>query len=50
MKLPKKATVGTKISKSVNIKNKKRKLTFLRVHSHGKNKNLKWKIISNKKE
>ena len=46
--LPKDATVGTTIKKTVNVKGNKRRLTFKRVSTHEKNKNLAWRITSNK--
>jgi len=47
--LPKKAKVGTKVSRTITINGKKRKLTWKRTRPRGKNKNLTWKIVSNKK-
>ena len=46
--LPKAAKIGTKVTKNVTVKGNKRKITFERTKKHGKNKNLKWKIKSNK--
>ena len=46
--LPSDAKVGTKITKKINVKGNKRKLTYERTQAHGKNRNLKWKIRSNK--
>ena len=45
--LPKKAKIGTKITKEVKVKGKNRKLTFEKTHKHGKNRNFSWKIKSN---
>lgn len=47
-KLPKNAKAGSKHSIMRNVKGKKRKLTYERTRGHGKNKNLKWKLESNK--
>lgn len=49
MPLPKNKKVGYEYSKTVNVKGKRRKITWKKVKPHGKNKNLSWKIISNKK-
>jgi len=46
--LPKKAKIGTKVSRTIIVNGKKRKLTRKKTRPHGKNKNLSWKIISNK--
>ena len=46
--LPSDTKVGTKITKKINVKGNKRKLTYERTQAHGKNRNLKWKIRSNK--
>jgi len=46
--LPKKAKIGTKVSRTIIVNGKKRKLTWKKTRPHGKNKNLSWKIISNK--
>jgi len=47
-RLPKKAKVGTQVTLTRKVRGKKRKLTYKRVASHGKNKNLKWKITENR--
>jgi hypothetical protein len=47
--LPKKAKVGKKVTRTVTVKGNKRKITWKRTRPRGKNKNLKWKIIANKK-
>ena len=46
--LPEDAKVGTIATRTITIKGNKRKLTWERVRAHGKNKNLSWKLISNK--
>ena len=46
--LPEDAKIGTIVSRTITVKGNKRKMTWERVNSHGKNKNLGWKIISNK--
>jgi len=47
--LPKKAKVGTKVSRTITVNKKKRRITWIKTRPRGKNKNLTWKIISNKK-
>ena len=47
--LPKNAKVGTIVTRTITVKGNKRKMTWERTRLHGKNKNLGWKIISNKK-
>ena len=47
--LPKDVPIGTTVSRTLKVKGNKRKLTFKRTRPRGKNKNLTWKIISNKK-
>lgn len=49
MALPKDAKIGDVITRTKRVKGKERKITWKRVNDYGKNKNLKWKIISNKK-
>jgi len=46
--LPKKAKVGTKVTKTSKVKGNKRKITWKRTRPRGRNKNLTWKITSNK--
>ena len=48
-KLPKGKKVGFQVTRIHNVKGNRRKITWKRVRPHGKNKNLTWKIISNKK-
>ncbi|KKK57117.1 hypothetical protein LCGC14_3057700 [marine sediment metagenome] len=47
--LPKKAKVGTTVSRVITVNGKRRKITWKKTRPRGKNKNLMWKIISNKK-
>ena len=47
--LPKNAKVGSIATRTITVNGNKRKMSWERVNSHGKNKNLSWKIISNKK-
>ena len=47
--LPKNAKIGTKATRTITVKGNKRKITWERINAKGKNKNLSWKIISNKK-
>jgi hypothetical protein len=46
--LPKKAKIGTEITRIVKVKGKKRRITWKKTPKHGKNRNLGWKIKSNK--
>ena len=46
--LPPDVKVRIKITKKVNVKGNDRKLTFERTRAHGKNRNLKGKLKSNK--
>lgn len=46
--LPKNAKAGTIVEKVVTNKGNRRKLKWKRVRPGGRNKNLRWKIISNK--
>lgn len=47
--LPKNAKIGSTATRTITVKGNKRKITWERTRLHGKNKNLSWKIISNKK-
>ena len=46
--LPKDAKIGTKVSRTITVKGNKRKLTWERVRAQGKNRNITWKLVSNK--
>ena len=46
--LPKDAPIGTIVTRKITVKGNKRKLTWERTRARGKNKNLSWKLISNK--
>lgn len=48
MTLPKNAKVGDQHVIEKTVKGKKRKITFEKHNNFGKNKNLSWKIISNR--
>jgi hypothetical protein len=48
MKLPNDAKIGKEVTRIVNVKGRKRRITWKKVKQHGKNNNLSWKIISNK--
>ena len=45
--LPKRAKIGTVVTKEVKVRGNKRKMTWKRIRQK-KNSNLKWKITSNK--
>ena len=47
--LPKKAKVGTTVTRTILVNKVKRRITWKKTKLRGKNKNLSWKIISNKK-
>ena len=47
--LPKNVAIGTKATRTVSVRGNNRKITWLRIKPGKKHKNLKWKIISNKK-
>jgi len=48
--LPKNAKVGTEFARTITVKGNKRKITWKKQKPYGKNKNLTWKIIPNKKK
>ena len=47
--LPKNAKVGTIVTRAITVNGNKRKMTWEKTRPRGKNKNLVWKIVSNKK-
>lgn len=47
--LPKNAKIGTIVERTISVRGSRRKMRWKRVRNFGKNKNLKWKVISNKK-
>ena len=47
-KLPENAKVGTEVTLERKVRGKKRKITYVRVPQHGKNKNLNWQIKKNR--
>lgn len=47
-KLPKNAKIGTIVEKVIINRGNRRRMKWKRVKPGGKNKNLKWKIVSNK--
>jgi len=46
--LPKNAPAGTIVERTIINRGNRRKIKWKRTRPGGKNKNLKWKIISNK--
>ena len=46
--LPKNAKVGTIVTRTIIVNGNKRKMSWEKIKPSGKNKNLNWKIISNK--